>query len=1143
MARAGTARHRGRNAQGHSEGGDDVQRSLELLDRVLSEFDDIENANQMLQQQALLSGGTTTVVTSSTEGSGSNGDVDETQQTNTGGTKGVVITKRDIDPGNTTGVGNVSSTPEDDSPSLGGHQSEDDGYMSMNGRKAKFALTFNPVSEVIMQAAAAQHQEVIPSSDGTNNTNIDSSNIIIPSNIQQQTTTTVEMDFPPPPEEAERLIATLLPRVSPGNSAKRSVGRRKNNNKTRTEILTSPLSQFHKYNNVECMVNGDDPAITAATQTTLPQTRHQRPYGWDRSNSEGFHLHQINPKKMGQRYASLPYDSRNNPVAHIVSPLNIPRWVPPRTVPGASERHREVCRRHNIQSSNENLSAPDNLDNNLRPLNNDNDAEHFSDDSLEEQLPPPPPQPCSKRSSIAWEVSIGDDECVDDPLLTPGSTKVVRRRRRKSNGDQLSHSSTSSIPNRCLRDLDLDWPDPPPCSTEDEIISPFSDSDDPVILPDDVHSSDFSNNSGTYVIRRGRNKERKPLLQNLNNSCQMSTNSNLSLNSRLSSDLSIPHSRYSTDWNNSSILFSRELITPNSRVSIDLSTPTSRQSHELNSPKSRYSLDLNMSSRDSSSFQQHLSQSHSSSRRSSDPNYITRSCTPNQSRTQKHSTTFDNIKSLMKEGGIERTSYTPSGPEDDDEDISGPIYNHHQIIPPNLVRVVSLPTLTVDEFTPRRELTVTVEEEEDIESPRQQNSMSPLRKVEENISALLERQDLDVSKLRLEDRNYKDTLQLNLKSHKAHMEIPNLDRKNRKNRNEDDGGTPKSKRNGIQKSESAKEMLLSHNPSLEDDEPGLTNSNSVDFPVRVEILQHEFPPLPPSPVEEDDDEYQEIANPKRADTLPIHTGDSPPAVPPHRGGSTDTTNSLKTRSMDAEFSRGYRNNYSSRQTTTPTERRTLPTDLLPGTTRRRTFLKRASQSPSESSSSTQHHMQTSCSLPETPIFARGCDIPRTPHRRAPEVPTTLGSSSRTAPRQSSTMGTLNTIGSSAAYRRTGASSTGLEQAMVGAELLRLAGGPGRGWYPRHRQHTRPASIEHLDRLAPGHLGSNPWDCNSKKPLTLPPNLTPKFYQRSPREALRRVTSLLIRKGNNGKENSKKDKDTLSPSGNSVNGCWFNRKNR
>lgn len=94
--------------------------------------------------------------------------------------------------------------------------------------------------------------------------------------------------------------------------------------------------------------------------------------------------------------------------------------------------------------------------------------------------------------------------------------------------------------------------------------------------------------------------------------------------------------------------------------------------------------------------------------------------------------------------------------------------------------------------------------------------------------------------------------------------------------------------------------------------------------------------------------------------------------------------------------------------------------------------------------------------------------------------------------------------------------TSLGEVMAGAELLRLTG-PGRGWYPRHRQ-PRPASVEHLDRLTPQGLSPSAptvgaWEArDSRKPLTLPPNLSPKFFQRSPREALRRVTSLLIRKG-------------------------------
>ena len=189
------------------------------------------------------------------------------------------------------------------------------------------------------------------------------------------------------------------------------------------------------------------------------------------------------------------------------------------------------------------------------------------------------------------------------------------------------------------------------------------------------------------------------------------------------------------------------------------------------------------------------------------------------------------------------------------------------------------------------------------------------------------------------------------------------------------------------------------------------------------------------------------------------------------------------------------------------ERRTLPSELPGPVSRRRTFQKRSSTSP-------QDNMQTSCSLPETPIFARGCDIPRTPHRRAPDP-------IRPGVLQNSTYRRNGTIASNASNCGTGVSlSGGLNQALVGAELLRMGGGPGRGWYPRHRQ-PRPASIEHLDRLAhsgnsPGSGLPGPWDLgNSRKPMTLPPNITPKFFHRSPREALRRVTSLLIRgKGKN-----------------------------
>ncbi|XP_072397320.1 uncharacterized protein [Diabrotica undecimpunctata] len=1041
MARAGMALRRGTN-QGNTDSGDDVQRSIELLDRVLSEFDDVENANQVQNIQQI----TTSTSTPQLRHHTSNNHHHNSTAPNSGAT----------------------TTPDDESPSLGGHQSEDDGYMSMNGRKAKFNLSFKPLAE---------HHENPPPP------------LLSPHQLRSPTTPVRPGDpddFPPPPEEAQRLIATLLPKVSPTHRASKSrsgsvnsvtggSGGRSHRSFPLTQLpprmdTIPPPQRFQNDNSAAPIINGLplDPVHTA-TQTTLPKTKHQRPFGWE---SNDFTLNPP-PPPPGYRFGSLPYN-------HCVYPITSPTRMPPRTVPTAVERHREV-KRH---GSEDNLSSDLDETPALRPLSELADDEHFSDDSLEGILPPPPPPACNKRASIAWEVPL-DDEA----LLTPGSTKVIGRRRRKSG----SYSSTSSIPNR-LKELE-DWPDPPPCTTEDEVTSPFSDSDDHMMLPAELNSANISGNS-TYIIRRA-NKERKSL-----QAMGSSLTSNSSLNSRLSSELSIPASRFSGELSHR---LSRDLHTPSSRYSVDLGTSHSRLS---NSPKSRLSLDLN----NSRLLSQELSSSPS---RHSVELCSSRSSTPSKYdlELRKHSTTFDNIKSLVREGVVQDLVSPKTETAKDFSPVISPI-----------VRVVSLPSLNAEEFTPKRELDVTVEEEEEVESSQPSAEISPLRKIEQNISELLERRDIEViqndlfvlngvdglgrEKKRAPSKPTRDFRHRNdLQKSNSHSEIQRTEEYYRQLLI--DGGIPFPKRNGIQKSESAKEMLIAHR------EPRpLPTSTSADFPVRVEVLQHEFPPLPPSPVEEDEDEYTEILHPvhkSRADTLP--NSNEPPAVPAHREPGS---NSLKTRSMDVNYSRGRRTNFfTSSNRNIPSERRTLPTELQE---KRRPFQKRASQqSPQE-----EHHLQTSCSLPETPIFARGCDIPRTPHRRAPDVP----GGNQTAPRQSNTIGSLNTIGttvSSGGYRR-GLSQTGLEQAIVGAELLRLAGGPGRGWYPKQR-HRRPASIEHLDRTAMGH---NPWDSTSnRKPQTLPPNLTPKFFQRSPRDALRRVTSLLIKKGNNGKD-TKKDKEVVSP---------------
>uniref|UniRef100_A0A182PH45 Uncharacterized protein n=1 Tax=Anopheles epiroticus TaxID=199890 RepID=A0A182PH45_9DIPT len=411
-----------------------------------------------------------------------------------------------------------------------------------------------------------------------------------------------------------------------------------------------------------------------------------------------------------------------------------------------------------------------------------------------------------------------------------------------------------------------------------------------------------------------------------------------------------------------------------------------------------------------------------------------------------------------------------------------------------LLRVSSLPTITppltssatADGLaTPRRELAPPIEEDEEADSDTQRGV--PLRKIEDNISALL-RGDISVARV---------------------ADIPPARR-------------PLGFRLGVHKSESAKEMLLSQAglgplpPSPPSSSPEPQDSD-------------EFPPLPPSPTEEPEVIHQmhgiRISSRNRGSNGASNGSskheqllhgyreqEHPPAIPPHRGPSINT---LKTRSMDAGFSKSYRNG-SFGSSTSPHAPGTLPPDLPGCNSRRRVitggYQKRTAQSPRE-----ERSLQTSCSLPETPIFARGCDIPRTPHRRAPEVPP-HGSGSRTAPRTNSTTSSLGSsvVGISASTT-IGSRQRSISQALANGEMLRLAGGPARGWYPKQR-HPRPASTENLDRLHPqGSLRA--WEAagtGSRKPLTLPPNLTPKFFNKSPREALRRVTSLLIRKGTVGR---------------------------
>ncbi|KAL1457999.1 hypothetical protein WDU94_008176 [Cyamophila willieti] len=364
---------------------DEVQKSLELLDQVLSEFDDLEGG-----------GG---------EEEGGEGGGEE---------------RCASAPLTTT------STPDEEleSPSLG-HTSEDDGYMSMNGRRNKLLLNL------------------------TRNNNV-------PDNLAGAGNGTGVRDCPPPPEEAQRIIANLLPRVSPCNTASKKM---------------SPTTTTNNYNNrvsSDIMFSNQDSLerkTNTSTQTTLPKTRHQRPYGWENGVAlPPLRIEEVEPAK---KFGSLPCDGLNHYRGSQGS------WLPPRTNPCVGEKHREVRRAVPTGPLVDSLARCETTDDDDNVMGGG--GGNFSDDSLEDIPLPSTPSAANKRHSIAWEVP-----------LSPGSTRVVGRRRRKSATD---NSSTGSI-SRTSQNLE-EWPDPP----DDSDLSFLSNA-----LPADLNST------GTYVIRRGRKR-------------------------------------------------------------------------------------------------------------------------------------------------------------------------------------------------------------------------------------------------------------------------------------------------------------------------------------------------------------------------------------------------------------------------------------------------------------------------------------------------------------------------------------------------------------------------------------------------------------------------------------------------------------
>ncbi|XP_055645081.1 uncharacterized protein LOC129780626 isoform X2 [Toxorhynchites rutilus septentrionalis] len=1091
---------------------------------------------------------------------------------------------------------------EPDSPSQG-HQSEDDGYMSMNGRRAKFVPDFLPTDEA----------------------NAPSLPLPVPPDGKCS---------PPLPKEADRIIANLLPRISPTSSPTYRSNNTSSSSNTRSPVHDSNSSIHQSYelrtrsiigntdsvssSTSEKPSSNDNTVIAASpTQTTLPKTRPSNvlptryaslpcsspPKQTGLSEPSGGSLDD-GRNKLGGIGITAVHDAvlrgmtrmpepivNEHPVTIYPGRASPPRWNPPRNLPSSVERHREVCHKSNIPSDNSSSqenSSPEsnesennsslspshgvqiniNYNNELvsnrifatsldyarstrQPVQDDSDEERFSEDSLEESSLPPPPGPPtvppppslsapvtpSKRHSIAWEVNLDDPASFEDPLGAPkagGSscTKVIARRKGGKNANDSQSSLESTPSNR--RSESNEWPDPPDipiCSTEDEAASLYSDSDE--LIP---HIPDITGR-GTYVIRKGRQRQRIESLDCRTGS-SMRGNEALPIPTLPSPvypvSMLMPKSRHSIDLGltascgGPSKLSGPMMLSnsPRSRLSLDLTSPTS----ELLTNVKKTTTPTGIVPAHLMQLQLQSLQSHANNNNSLSKNRFNHNSSSNSNLTtvcvnSNNITVTDSIPAGLVLGGIGSVSQSSSSnqPLQPPAGVSSrytefktysSTFDGLQALENNnsgnnrgvtassngasasdndsaLMRVSSLPTISPPHpvpataeglSTPRRELAPPIEEDEEVDSDTQRGA--PLRKIEDNISALL-RGDISVARV---------------------ADIPPIRR-------------PLGFRLGVHKSESAKEMLLS--------QAGLGPLPPSPTSTSPEADSDEFPPLPPSPIEDPEAIHQIHAiriNSRSRSNSDKHDGyyrnEHPPAVPPHRGPSINT---LKTRSMDAGFSKSYRNG--SHASTSPHAPGTLPPDL-PGCNSRRRIItggyqKRSAQSPRD-----ERSIQTSCSLPETPIFARGCDIPRTPHRRAPEVPP-HGSGSRTAPRANSN--TTSSLGSSVVG--IGASTIGgrqrsISHAFANGEMLRLAGGPARGWYPKQR-HPRPASTENLDRLHPqGSLRAWETGTGSRKPLTLPPNLTPKFFNKSPREALRRVTSLLIRKGNSGSKDkeSRKEKD-------------------
>lgn len=550
----------------------------------------------------------------------------------------------------------------------------------------------------------------------------------------------------------------------------------------------------------------------------------------------------------------------------------------------------------------------------------------------------------------------------DDPLYAPGSTKVVGRRRRKSS-DVSSVGSASK-----LRDFD-DWQDPRLSTTDDDLISPYSDSSTNDL--DQIRPQELTKN-GTYVIRRGRKKERKVLLKTPTKTKSLSFENGEE--GRLS-DVK----RYSSTFDNIKSLLKEGKLEgldeppPEFAASVpppDLIRVVSMPAIN-NDPNNRAQLEITVEEEETSDISDKDKERDNIELSRLPPSPLDEDQTDrlhlDRSRDCNVVPTMPNVdtgKSLANPGESQMTR----------KKIGAAVSNERLAtskIPVNLLIEDQIVKKALKEN--RRQLEKVSDAIKEIENVKNSESYgenkrwrngdlrqnSSKRNSFENELPIIDgRKPVTIDGSPFDGRSRG-------KQQQQQQQLYSSDSETSKTSSDADFADRR-KLNGVADVIYSSGRRLRQNgiESHKNDQKQIENvidailedSKNPEFQVSVEVM--EFPPLPPSPVEEADEESCSDIGQGAMMTPPKskshnRTMEYRPRVPPHRVPPVIDPKeqaSLNTRSMDAGYARGRRTpttNNSRREV--PVERRALPTDL-PGPSHRRPFTKRLSPSAEACSS-------------------------------------------------------------------------------------------------------------------------------------------------------------------------------------------------